>query len=406
MNKANTTQTAYIATRFLDIPIWAIYNMLTFILIKDLKATPFQLALVISLKPIVSVFSMYWSSQVNERPDKLRANIIIARVLGCLPFFLFPYIRNVWFMIFSSAVYMTLAVGVVPAWMEVLKKNLSDDKRKQTFAWGSAIGYLGGGLLPLFFAWRLDLNSQAWQWIFPIAGCISLLATYFQLKIPLDHAQPTIEKAKRSTFKEGVLTPWKKAWSLLRTRTDFAKYQFAFMIIGGGLMVMQPALYIFFDETLGLTYVEYAVAISLCKGISYAAASPLWAKWMNRVDIFRFSSAVTTLACFFPLLVISAMMNLNWLFVAYILYGVMQAGSELSWNMSGPSFSKDQDSSIYTSVNVVTVGIRGMIFPALGSLLCSATSSTVVMAFGCGSMLLATVLLSSYSVKYAESTAS
>ncbi len=406
MSKAVTTQTAYIATRFLDIPVWAIYNMLTFILIKDLKATPFQLALVISLKPIVSVLSMYWSSQVNERPDRLRSNIMIARFLGCLPFFFFPYIRNVWFMIFSSALYMTLAVGVVPAWMEVLKRNLSDDWRKQTFAWGSAIGYLGGGLLPLFFAWRLDVNSNSWQWIFPIAGCVSLLATLFQWRIPIDHVTPADAISKRKSWKEGVVTPWKKSWSLLRRRPDFARYQFAFMIIGGGLMVMQPALYIFFDETLGLTYLEYAVAISLCKGISYAAASPLWAKWMNRVDIFRFSSAVTTLACFFPLLVISATLNLKWLFVAYMLYGIMQAGSELSWNMSGPAFSKDEDSSIYTSVNVVTVGIRGMIFPAMGSLLCSATSSALVMIFGCASMLLATTLLSSYSLKYAESSAS
>ncbi|MEM1283677.1 MAG: MFS transporter, partial [Chlamydiota bacterium] len=306
--------------------------------------------------------------------------------------------------IFSSAVYMTLAVGVVPAWMEVLKRNLSDDKRKQTFAWGSAIGYLGGGLLPLFFGWRLDINAQAWQWIFPIAGSVSLLATLFQLRIPVEPKQSEYTKSKKTSWKEGIWTPWKQSLQLLRNRADFARYQFAFMIIGGGLMVMQPALYIFFDETLGLTYVEYAVAISLCKGLSYATASPLWAKWMSRVDIFRFSSTVTTLACFFPLMVIAATFNLYWLFVAYVLYGVMQAGSEMSWNMSGPTFSKDQDSSIYTSVNIVTVGVRGMIFPALGSLLCSISTSILVMTFGCVSMLFATALLSSYSSKYAEST--
>jgi Major Facilitator Superfamily len=400
MTKAIITQRAYIATRFLDIPIWAIYNMLPFILLKDLNATPFQLALVIALKPMVSVLSMYWSSQVNGRPDRLRSNIIIARILGCSAFFLFPYIRDVWLMIFSSALYMTLAIGVVPAWMEILKKNLPDSARKQTFAWGSAIGYLGGGLLPLLFAWKLDINPQAWQWIFPIAACISLLATFLQLWIPIDHVPiNTIPLKKRN-----LVTPWQQAWKLLRDRPDFANYQFAFMVIGGGLMLMQPALYLYFDETLGLSYVEFAVAISFCKGISYAAASPIWAKWMSRVDIFRFSSAVTTLACFFPLLVMSATLNLTWLYVAYILYGTMQAGSELSWNMSGPIFSKDQDSSIYTAVNVVTVGLRGMIFPALGGLLCTMTSSTVVMVLGCLSMLLATALLSSYSLKHAETS--
>ena len=38
----------------------------------------------------------------------------------------------------------------------------------------------------------------------------------------------------------------------------------------------------------------------------------------------------------------------------------MQAGSELSWNMSGPLFSKQEESSSYTSVNIVTAGIRGL----------------------------------------------
>lgn len=399
MNLGNLTQRAYIATRILDIPLWAIYNMLPFILLKDLQASPFQLAVVIALKPIVSVLSMYWSSQVNERPDRLRSNIIFSRLLGCLPFFLFPFFRNTWFMIFSSAFYMTMAVGVVPAWMEVLKKNLSDDVRKKTFAWGSAFGYLGGGLLPIFIGWKLDLSPQAWQWIFPLAGCLSLLSTFFQLRIPINiEVQPPKKNSKR-----GVTYPWVQAWNLLKDRGDFAKYQFAFMIIGGGLMLMQPALYLFFDETLGLSYVEFAVAISLCKGISYAMASPIWAKWMSRVDIFRFSSAVTSLACFFPLLVIAASVNLTWLYLAYILYGIMQAGSELSWNMSGPIFSNDDDSSIYTGVNVVTVGLRGMIFPALGSSLCSLTNSATVMVLGSLSMLLATALLTTYSPKQAES---
>lgn len=403
MSKSTATCTAYIATRFLDIPLWAIYNMLTFILIKDLKATPFQLAFMLSLKPMVSLFSMYWSTQVKDRPDRLRSNIILARIIGCLPFFLFPYIRNIWFIIFSSAVYMTLAIGVVPAWMELLKKNLSDDARKKTFAWGSAIGYLGGGIIPLFFAWWLDKQSEAWQWIFPTAGLISLLATFLQLRMPLpQHSSQKEPSVSRIDWREGILTPWKQAWDLVRSRRDFANYQLSFMIIGGGLMIMQPALYLFFDEELGLTYIEYATAISFCKGISYAVASPLWAKWMSQVDIFRFSSAVTGLACFFPLLALSATVNLNWLFLAYILYGVMQAGSEMSWNMSGPAFARDRDSSIYTSVNVVTVGLRGMVFPAVGSLLCSFSGSIPVMILGALSMLAATFLLSSYSVKYAE----
>ena len=54
----------------------------------------------------------------------------------------------------------------------------------------------------------------------------------------------------------------------------------------------------------------------------------------------------------------------SFLFIGFILYGIMQGGSELSWKMSGLIFSKkEEDSAPYTLVNILTVGIRGIIFP-------------------------------------------
>jgi len=49
----------------------------------------------------------------------------------------------------------------------------------------------------------------------------------------------------------------------------------------------------------------------------------------------------------------------------------MQGGSELGWKMSGPVFSKKDDSTPYSSINVLAVGIRGCIFPYFGTLLFS-----------------------------------
>jgi len=397
MTSVLKTQQAYLATRILDIPLWAIYNMLPFILIKDLNASPFQLAVILAMKPVVSILSMYWSSLVNDRADRLRSNIILARILGCSLFFLFPLFTSPWFFIITSGVYMTLAVGAVPAWMEILKLNLSDASRKKTFAWGSAMGYLGGGILPIVFGWSMDSSTQIWKWIFPAAATVSLLATIFQMRIPITKGEVSPCKTKSNR----LLDPWISAFNLVKERTDFAKYQIAFMVIGGGLMLMQPALYVFFDEQLGLSYVEFAVALSLCKGVSYAIASPLWAKWMSKVDIFRFSSAVTSVACLFPILILFSPQHMIWLYLAYIIYGITQAGNELSWNMSGPLFAGSADSSRFTSVNVVSVGLRGMVFPALGSILCTATNSSIVMGIGCAAMLLATGLLVNYSSKEA-----
>src|ERR1700722_510591 len=100
------TRIAYTWTRILNTPFWALYTLLPFIMCKDLQATPWQIACIISLKPIVSLFSLYWSSQVKRRRDRLVSNIVWAGILGHLPFLFVPWISHPWFFIFASAVYM------------------------------------------------------------------------------------------------------------------------------------------------------------------------------------------------------------------------------------------------------------------------------------------------------------
>ena len=400
MQNSGATKRAYLATRILDVPLWAIFNMLPLILLKGLHATPFQLAVYIALKPIVSVFALYWSALVKDRADRLLSNIVFARILGSFPFFFFPFVESPWFIILGSAVYMTLAVGVVPAWMEILKRNLSDSESKHTFAWGAALGYLGGGVLPILFGWVMDSNLEIWRWIFPSAATVSLWAIYFQLRIDPNKALKkdlSIHLKSRPLGLKNIISPWISAWNLLREREGFAKYQLAFMFVGGGLMLIQPALYIFFDEQLNLSYLELAVALSLCKGVSYALASPLWAKLMAKVDIYRFSASVSILASFFPIIVLFSPWHFVWLYLAYIFYGFAQAGSELSWNMSGPIFARQQDSSPLTSVNVFLVGVRGLFFPILGSLLCTFMGSTYVLILGWFALFFASRLFVHYS---------
>ena len=103
---------------------------------------------------------------------------------------------------------------------------------------------------------------------------------------------------------------------------------------------------------------------------------------MNRVDIYHFSALVTLLAALFPLGLLAANWHISWLFAAYLGYGIMQAGSELSWNLSGTIFSKHEDSSIFTGINVVMVGVRGCVAPPLGSLLLTIWGPVAVLLLG------------------------
>lgn len=400
------TKSAFLWTRILNTPFWAVFSMLPFILYKDLHATPLQVAVFIALKPLVSIFSAYWSAAIKKRRDRLLPNVMWSNLLKIGPFLFFPFIDNPWFLILSSGLYMMLHRGGVPAWMEILKLNLPGATRERVFAYGTSIGYLGDGILPFVLGWLLDGYVESWRWIFPVVSLISLIAVYHQARIPIPQSEAA-QMSPSPSLKTQLIEPWESAKDLIMRRPDFTRFQFGFMLLGGGgLMIMQPVLPAFFMDVLKLSYTELAIALTLCKGIGCALTSSYWARLMNQVNIYRFSGWVTALGCLFPVCLLAAQFHIVWLYLAYIGYGIMQAGSELSWNLSGPVFSKEEDSSAYSSSNVLLLGLRGAFVPALGSILCMITHSAVeVLALGGILCLAATLWLSNESRAQAKGPA-
>ena len=392
------TKAAFVWTSVLNTPFWAIFNMLPFILYKDLHATPLQVTVIIILKPAGSLLSLYWSAFIEKRKDRLISNLIWARVISHVPFFFFPFVDNPWFFIASFGLYMMLARGTVPAWMEVLKLNIPDASREKVFAYASTLGYIGAAAIPFALGNLMDAYIEVWRWIFPATALISLAAILLKKRIPiqLDAFNETSSKISIA-WKDRLLNPWKSAWELIVRRPDFARYQLGFMLGGSGLIIMQPALPVYFMDGLNLSFTELAVALTLCKGIGFAMTSSLWARLMGRIDIYRFNSFVTLLAFIFPLCLLAAQLDLAWLYAGYLLYGMMQAGSEMSWNLSGPLFARDEDSSVYSSINVLSVGLRGCFVPACGALLVYQVHAAGVMLIGGALCLLSAFYMARYS---------
>lgn len=388
------TRSAYVFTRVLDTPFWSLFNLLPIILFKDLHATPYQLGLLITLKPLVSLFSSYWSTKVQREPDKILSSILYGRLLAYLPFLFFPFVDSVWYFIFCFGFYMFLQVGMVPAWMELLNQNIPSQTRDRVFSYTQVFGYLGGGLMPFVLGWVLDEWKESWRWMFPAVGIIGLSAAYWQRFIPVQISK--LQK-KPSPHPHLLLHPWKNAWELLRKRPDFTNFQIGFMLIGSGLMILQPTLPVYFVDRLNLSFTEIGVAITLCKGIGFACSSSLWVRWIKRFDLFYFGAIIASLAVLFPLLLVSAQTQIICLYLAYLIYGFMQSGNELAWNMSGPIFAHQEDSSPFSTVNVIAVGIRGLFIPSLGAYCLGHFGSSTVIILSCLLFLLAAIKMALYS---------
>ncbi len=136
-------------------------------------------------------------------------------------------------------------------------------------------------------------------------------------------------------------------------------------------MLMAPSLSIYYVDHLRLIHSQVVTGRSIFMGIGIVLSSYFWQKALTHTKVAALSSRILIGFGLFPLTLMLAKVQVEWLYIAFIFYGVAQAGSHLLWNLSGTLFAKEaEDSSQFSRVNILMVGLRGIVAPALGGVLC------------------------------------
>ncbi len=352
-------------------PLVSLYPLLAFILTKSMGAVAFQIILFTMLKPVASIFSFYWSELVSQNRHSLRANLLGAGLLARLPFLFAIFTGNVWAIILGSTVYMLFVRAAIPAWMEMIKLNLPKMVRERVFSVSSTLGYAEGAIIAIALGSLLDNDIMVWRYLFAVAIVLGMIGVIIQVCMPIREGKSTshVKENRPLSFKEAIIRPWADGIRLMKTRSDFRRFQWAFMVGGFGLMIIQPVLPIFFAETLQISYRDLMIAYSICKALGFVLTSGLWAKAMSRISIGAFTAYVLVGFAIYPIFVILGQFSTQWIFVSYFIYGIAQAGSHLIWHLSGPIFAHEEQSSRFSGVNIMMVGVRGTLGPPLGGLL-------------------------------------
>lgn len=360
-SKSTRFTLVYLVMHLLDAPLFALYSLLAFILTKDLAATALQITVYVSVKPLTALFSAYWNDLL--RSHSIEGNIVLLILLASIPALLFPFVGSPWFCIFGFATYFIADRAAVSGWMELLKRRAPEGVRSWTISKCSLFMYIAGAVVPLLVAPWMDRGVVSWRWLFFGFAALSLLRLVLILPFARGITLP------RQISPVSPWGPWKRAFAVMARRPDFAYFQLIFMFGGTGLIVMQAVLPKFVSGTLHLSYTELALAFALAKALGYIASARLWSLAIKRVNIYLFCGVVSAFAAFCLYLIPLSIFSFPVLYIALFIYGVMQGGSHLGWQMSGPIFSQDESSPPYTNVNVMAIGLRGCFAPTLGSLL-------------------------------------
>ncbi len=365
-------------SNLLNEPLFTLYGFLSFILYKDLGASAFLISFLTALKPVITIFSFYWSAGVSGA--KLKSNAMWAGIWMRAPFLLCPWVDQAWYVVLAAANYMLFYRAGVPAWLEILKRNVQEGKRERLFSLSSGLAYAEGVILSLGMGGLLDREPGLWKFLFFGAAAVGLVSAALLGRVDVEPGH--IPEPEKLSWKERLVRPWRDSVQLLRERRDFSLFQWGFMLAGFGIMLIQPAIPVFVVDWLQVSYLEMAAAISIAKGLGFTLSSPLWARWFERTPIIQLSSIVFFWFGLFPALLVLSGISFWWLYVAYFFYGVAQGGSHLVWNMAGPLFAGKEPSLRYTGTGVMLAGVRGAVGPGLGGLLSVLWSPVQVLWMG------------------------
>ncbi len=361
------TRRALLWMHILNEPMAALYTLLPFILVKDFGAGALEVSLFISLRPIFTFFSYFWGINLSRKKKDPLSNVMTAYVFTYLPFLLFSLSGNIWLILISAGFYQLFFKAGLPGWVEVLQQNIPAKRREHIFSVSFVLGFVVSGAIGVFLGFLLDANPTYLRVLLCGFSLIGLLNLIFLKKISI--AQPEknrLDHAPRIERNEHFVTALKGSWQLLRKSPDFWIFQVAFTIGGGSLMLMSPSLPLFYVDVLSLSHAQITMARFVFMAFGVMSSSFFWKKGLQRFHVNVLSTWILVGFGLFALIMLAALKSLCFLFVAFFFYGIAQSGSHLVWNLSGPIFAKGNGSIPYTSVNLLMVGIRGLIFPLLG----------------------------------------
>jgi len=360
-------------------PLIALYTLVPFILRKEMGASIFQVALLTMLSPVLAVFSFYWGSLLTHSKHRLLPNLIGAWVLARLPFLFVPWIDNFWVMFVCCAAYQLFSRASTPALMEILKRNIPKKTREYTFSLYYLLSVAEGVVIGLLLTRILSFCDNNWKVLFLLCALISLTSVFLQVRMKTSLEE---DPAPEASKKQSVIQPLKDTVQLLRSRPDFALFQWAFMIGGFALMLISPVKAIFSADLLSVSLADATIARYVYVGLGMAGSTLIWRKGLELFGIHRLATMILAGFGLYPLILLLSLYHPSWFYLAHLVYGIAQGGSHLVWHLSGTIFAKEENSTPFTTTNVLMIGLRGAVGPLLGGFLCEFLGPMPVLAVG------------------------
>ena len=212
----------------------------------------------------------------------------------------------------------------------------------------------------------MDINDQAFRWVYPVAASFGIFGAWVYSKIRVKNHERLLRE-ERAAADQVSLLPFRTFHLLVEDR-QFAKFMTCQFVLGVGNLMLTGPLVVILADQFELDYLGEILIVTTIPIIMIPLSTPFWARFLNKTHILRFRSVhswffVASSLC---IGVSISMHSVTGLWIGAAIRGIAFGGGVLAWNLGHQDYASVEQSSRYMGLHVTLTGIRGLLAPALG----------------------------------------
>lgn len=352
---------------------------------KYFQASPGLVAVIVAAPMFGNIVALFWARLAERRRKVPFLNALQAGIVLCV-----GLVAATWFLPIEIGAYVfallvllarVFASGVVTARNIIWRMNYPAAHLGRIVGKITMVSSIVLAIATLAGSSVLDRYPQAYAIVYLVGAVLGVVGIiqFSRIRVrgewSILHETPAAWSKQTNSWQDAVLSRvLRDCWTLLRDDPQFRRYQRWQMVQGASFMTMIPALYEMVSRDLTDPNRDYAIAVSILhvvpNVVMMLAISP-WARWFDRIDFahFRLYQSYSALLTHATICIGALLGNLYVVGAGTTMLGISMAGGNLAWNLGQNSFSSREQLGRYMGVHVMLTGIRGLLFPFVGTFL-------------------------------------
>jgi len=400
----------------LDGVILGVLALNEFVLIKGLKGSDYQTAVLFQFATIILLFSILFNELFKRtvRKKKMLRIIGIATRLPLILLFFFPNnIETVSNELFYQVaflgiflIYYSANPIIFPVINQLLKSNYKSQNFSKFYSYAIAANKVVMLVVTFGTGILLDADSSAYTMIYPGLAILGIISIFVLMQIEYRVPEfPNPRKGLLDSVKQSV----ESMWNILRRNRPFRDFEIGFILYGFAWLSTMAVVAIFLENVLELNYTSIAFYKNIYAVISIIF-TPIFGQLLGHIDPRKF--AVLNFGALLLYLFFMGMseyvragtelfgITIYWsLLASFTFYGLFAAMMALLWYIGSAYFCRDEEAGDYQSIHLTLTGFRGLFAPLVGIFFYKLIGYSGVYLMAIGS-LSAAILLMFWSVKH------